>query len=72
MYIFSLQVEKFSNKEVVSKKDKNIADKLDYRVKLRIGHLQLAYISKFFWEITVIKIMKRNFKHQFHQYQHNK
>jgi hypothetical protein len=49
MYIFSLQVEKFSNKEVVSKKDKNIADKLDYRVKLRIGHLQLAYISKFFW-----------------------
>ena len=62
MFFFTSQVEKFSNKEIVSKNDKNIADRLDYRVKLRIGHLQLAYISKFFWEITVINIMKRNFK----------
>ncbi|XP_052088041.1 intermembrane lipid transfer protein VPS13C-like isoform X4 [Mytilus californianus] len=49
---FDLKVEKFSHKDKIVKKDDNIGEKLDYRVRLRIGHLQLAYISKFFWEIT--------------------
>ncbi|VDI41618.1 Hypothetical predicted protein, partial [Mytilus galloprovincialis] len=49
---FDLKVEKFNNKDKIVKKDNNIGDKLDYRVRLRIGHLQLACISKFFYSIV--------------------
>ncbi|XP_033739387.1 vacuolar protein sorting-associated protein 13A-like [Pecten maximus] len=49
---FDLKVEQFKSDGMTRRLSRRSTEPLDYYARLHIGQLQVAFINKFFWEIT--------------------